>query len=64
MTIRQRTYLLYALPAPAMLIAAEIYLLIGWRASVRRARGQCGHCGYDLRSSDAAACPECGSLRS
>ena len=28
---------------------------------VRRLRGRCRHCGYDLCGTDHAACPECGT---
>lgn len=30
------------------------------RPALRRRRGLCASCGYDLRASDAARCPECG----
>ncbi len=31
------------------------------RLTLRRHRGQCLKCGYDLRHADHAACPECGA---
>ena len=31
------------------------------RAHVRRWRGQCEQCGYDLTGIDSGRCPECGS---
>ncbi len=31
------------------------------RAMRRRERGQCVHCGYDLRGSHTGTCPECGA---
>ena len=30
------------------------------RSAIRRRRGRCGACGYDLRGSDDGLCPECG----
>lgn len=36
----------------------------GVRSSMRRRRGACSQCGYDLRATPAgSACPECGVLR-
>ncbi|MCH8343390.1 MAG: hypothetical protein IH983_05340 [Planctomycetes bacterium] len=32
------------------------------RRHIRRKRGLCVACGYDLRHADHAACPECGGL--
>lgn len=35
-----------------------------WRRQrVRRRRGQCLRCGYDLRSNPSGRCPECGEER-
>ncbi len=33
------------------------------RRHIRRKRGLCVACGYDLRHADHAACPECGRRR-
>lgn len=33
------------------------------RAAVRRRRGRCTACGYDLRGQPEAGCPECGADR-
>ncbi len=40
-----------------------VFVGIGWlRRAVRRARGQCVQCSYDLRGlSQGACCPECGT---
>ena len=38
-------------------------LPIGLRHLIRRWRGVCTRCGYDLRHADHAACPECGCRR-
>ena len=47
--------------------AAWCVLLVGLRAGVmmtrrtiRKRRGQCMNCGYDLRGDRAGGCPECG----
>jgi hypothetical protein len=38
--------------------------LTSLRSQVRRRRGACARCGYDLRATPAdSACPECGVLR-
>ncbi len=42
-----------------MLFAAPFAL----RRRLRRKRGLCPACGYDLRGTASAACPECGSAR-
>ena len=31
-----------------------------WREAIRRSRGCCTACGYDLRSEYSTGCPECG----
>ncbi len=36
-------------------------LLVTSRDSIRRERGHCIKCGYDLRHADHRACPECGA---
>ncbi len=33
------------------------------RQAVRRSRGCCPRCGYDLRGNSAGGCPECGWMR-
>ena len=33
------------------------------RRVVRRRKGRCVRCGYDLRGSGGAKCPECGRIR-
>jgi hypothetical protein len=45
----------------ALFLAPPAWAVSRWlrrRAAVRR--GQCGHCGYDLRGS-SQQCPECGA---
>ncbi len=37
-------------------------LLATWMRSRRRERYQCQACGYDLRGSSGAVCPECGAV--
>ena len=34
---------------------------VALRRHIRRKRGLCVSCGYDLRHADHAACPECGA---
>ena len=57
-------YRVAALPMWAFLAAALLpaaALLARWRArGVRRRRGQCPRCGYDLRATPGR-CPECGT---
>jgi hypothetical protein len=48
-----------ALYASAVWMAVPGSLLL--RRSLRRRRGQCGGCGYNLRHVDHQACPECGA---
>ena len=33
------------------------------RRLIRRKRGHCIKCGYDIRHADHDACPECGAAR-
>ena len=59
----------YALPLLAVTAAALACPagLLMWKAlpreqqRVRRARGQCAGCGYDLTANVSGACPECGA---
>ena len=52
-----------------MAINTVFYALILWlpfapfvlRRSIRRKRGHCIKCGYDLRGAEHEVCPECGS---
>ena len=46
--------------------AALSLLLLGpstLRLAIRRKRGRCINCGYDLRGDFSAGCPECGWQR-
>jgi hypothetical protein len=49
---------LYAIPVFAALSAGAC------RCGLRRRRGRCPRCGYDLKHDLAAGCPECGWRRS
>ncbi|MEE9296196.1 MAG: hypothetical protein V3W34_14715 [Phycisphaerae bacterium] len=46
--------------------AAILWLVIpgpfALRRLIRRKRGHCIKCGYDLRHADHEACPECGAV--
>ncbi len=46
----------------ALFISA--FLVIPWvRRQVRRRRGLCVVCGYDVRATEDNCCPECGAIR-
>ena len=46
---------------PLGLLAADAYLLLGWRHAARLRKGCCPQCGYDLRGLPPdRKCPECG----
>ncbi len=58
---------------PGFIINTAFYAAILWlvipgpfalRRHIRRKRGLCVTCGYDLRHADHDACPECGVARS
>jgi hypothetical protein len=64
----------FALPLwpvwPGFLINSIFLAIVIWFASlfsplgmVRRLRGRCPQCGYDLRAAGAAGCSECGWAR-
>jgi len=69
---RQRLLPLHPVPlaflANTLLYAALLWLLIpgplALRRIIRRRRGQCIQCAYDLRGApaDSAQCPECGAV--
>jgi hypothetical protein len=44
-------------------LATSLTGLPRWLRSLRRQPWQCRGCGYDLRGSDGAKCPECGRER-
>jgi hypothetical protein len=55
-----------------LLLSAAVYGCVFWllagglaaiRGVIRRGRGRCGGCGYDLRGIGGAVCPECGKLK-
>ena len=56
---------------PAMLLNTALYATFLWlpfapfaiRHRVRKRRGKCLQCGYDLRGDFSAGCPECGWRR-
>lgn len=57
-------------PLTRLTVAVPIWslvLLVGglttwlWRCDRRHVPGFCAKCGYDLRGTDHAACPECGA---
>ncbi len=43
----------------ALLVGAWV-VVRRWRIAVRRSRGHCPKCGYDLRRDFGGGCPECG----
>ena len=46
---------------PLGLLAADAYLLLGWRHAARLRKGCCPQCGYDLQGLPPdRKCPECG----
>jgi hypothetical protein len=54
---------------PGFIINTLFYAIILWllilgpfvlRRHIRRKRGQCPKCGYDLRGIPGSGCPECG----
>ena len=47
--------------APLMLLATDVYLILGWRFQRAVAQRRCPQCGYDLSGTDHEACPECGA---
>jgi hypothetical protein len=57
-----------AVRAPAWLVVAPLALLsvrrlaVPLRRRLRGRRGLCPSCGYDLRGSGSARCPECGDV--
>jgi hypothetical protein len=56
----------YSVIAAASAVPVALWVR-GWRrrrrARLRRSRGECPACGYDLRATDGP-CPECGTLQS
>jgi hypothetical protein len=51
-------WLLYILGLP-LLVSAALTAFRKIRSRIRRGRGRCSHCGYDLRGG-GNTCPECG----
>ncbi len=56
---------------PDFAINTAFYAAILWlltlgpftaRRMIRRKRGHCINCGYDLRGAEHKACPECGAI--
>lgn len=45
----------------AAVLLVPMYLVLGVRRRLRRRRGQCVECKYDLRGAEHAVCPECGA---
>lgn|SRR5262245_24947891 len=61
--------MIWGIALPLALIAADMYLILGWRHQSRLAHGLCANCGYDLRGRErgegsapplGGPCPECG----
>ncbi len=57
---------------PGFAINTAFYAVLVWmlwlspivvRRVIRRKRGHCIKCGYDLRGAEHEACPECGAAR-
>ena len=66
---RRRLLPLHPVPI-AFLANTSVYAALLWlvtpgpfilRRAIRRKRGRCISCAYDLRGTDHAACPECGA---
>jgi len=67
----RRMLLLPTIPIAAGLAAdtaiyAALWFVLAWlapkrvRLALRRRRGACPHCGYDVRALNITVCPECG----
>jgi hypothetical protein len=55
--------ILFGVVTPLALLAADAYLMLGWRYRAAIRRGRCPNCGYDRkgdRADASARCPECG----
>ena len=58
--------IVFGVITPLVLLAVDVYLVLGWRYQSRLQSGRCPKCGYDLKGNlaDAAGkCPECGWRR-
>ena len=51
----------FPVPVCATAITWILEILLTMRRRVRRWRGQCLRCGYDLRGARHERCPECGA---
>lgn len=57
------TYAGVAIPVWSIAITMGTPIAWLWIRDRRRAPGLCLNCGYDLRGTDHAACPECGDQK-
>ena len=58
--LRRRWHVAVPIWALAAVPGAPLALIWG-RSAVRRRRGRCGPCGYDLSGNTSGLCPECGA---
>ena len=55
------TALVQGVVLPLAMIVGDVVWMLGWQSRARRAAGCCVSCGYNLKGSPAANCPECGA---
>src|SRR5687768_11205503 len=60
--VERQTALLWGILLPLILLAGDVFFMLGFRTRHRRERGLCTVCGFDLRGT-SDRCPECGTLQ-